>query len=154
MMHKNRFNRWMMTKAIVLPALMALAVVAFAKPKVEEIPATENENILPADDKVADNSEDALVKLLDDGKTFIVNIPDGTLIENRVCFQNNPNRNSARIPGLTNPVYSWMYWNICPTLPSNGAIRQAMMRKSPAEICPTNTRLTSLPVFSFTFGAI
>ena len=38
MMHKNRFNRWMMTKAIVLPALMALAVVAFAKPKVEDNP--------------------------------------------------------------------------------------------------------------------
>ena len=41
MMHKTNSNRWMMTKAVVLPALMALAVVAFAKPKVEEIPATE-----------------------------------------------------------------------------------------------------------------
>ena len=41
MMHKTKSNRWMMTKAVVLPALMALAVVAFAKPKVEEIPATE-----------------------------------------------------------------------------------------------------------------
>jgi TonB family protein len=88
MMHKTNSNRWMMTKAVVLPALMALAVVAFAKPKVEEIPATENENILPADDKIADKSEDALVKLLDDGKTFIVNIPDGTLIENRAKGMN------------------------------------------------------------------
>ena len=33
MMHKNSSNRWLMTKAVVLPALMALAVVAFAKPK-------------------------------------------------------------------------------------------------------------------------
>ena len=41
MMHKTNSNRWMMTKAVVLPALMALAVVAFAKPKVEEIPTTE-----------------------------------------------------------------------------------------------------------------
>ena len=83
MMHKTNSNRWMMTKAVVLPALMALAVVAFAKPKVESISATENENILPADNKIADNSEDALVKLLHDGKSFIVNIPDGTLIENK-----------------------------------------------------------------------
>jgi len=83
MMHKTNSNRWMMTKAVVLPALMALAVVAFAKPKVESISATENENNLPADDKIADNSEDALVKLLHDGKSFIVNIPDGTLIENK-----------------------------------------------------------------------
>jgi TonB family protein len=88
MMHKTNSNRWMMTKAVVLPALMALAVVAFAKPKVESISATENENILPADDKIADKSEDALVKLLDDGKTFIVNIPDGTLIENRAKGMN------------------------------------------------------------------
>ena len=36
MMHKTNSNRWMMTKAVVLPALMALAIVAFAKPKVEE----------------------------------------------------------------------------------------------------------------------
>jgi TonB family protein len=83
MMHKTNSNRWMMTKGIVLPAVMAIAVVAFAKPKVESISATENENILPADDKIADNSEDALVKLLHDGKSFIVNIPDGTLIENK-----------------------------------------------------------------------
>ena len=41
MMHKTNSNRWMMTKAVVLPALMALAVVAFAKPKVESIPVTE-----------------------------------------------------------------------------------------------------------------
>lgn len=88
MMHKTNSNRWMMTKAVVLPAVMAIAVVAFAKPKVESISATENENILPADDKIADKSEDALVKLLDDGKTFIVNIPDGTLIENRAKGMN------------------------------------------------------------------
>ena len=88
MMHKTNSNRWMMTKGIVLPAVMAIAVVAFAKPKVESISATENENILPADDKIADKSEDALVKLLDDGKTFIVNIPDGTLIENRAKGMN------------------------------------------------------------------
>ncbi|MBR1901812.1 MAG: M56 family metallopeptidase [Bacteroidaceae bacterium] len=47
MMHKKTSNRWMMTKGIVLPALMALAVVAFAKPKVEETPATKNENTTP-----------------------------------------------------------------------------------------------------------
>ena len=41
MMHKTNSNRWMMTKAVVLPVLMALAVVAFAKPKVESIPVTE-----------------------------------------------------------------------------------------------------------------
>ena len=81
MMHKKNSNRWMITKAVVLPVLMALAVVAFAKPKVESISATENENILPADDKIADNSEDALVKITNDGEIFIVNIPDGTFIK-------------------------------------------------------------------------
>ncbi|MBO7167440.1 MAG: M56 family metallopeptidase [Bacteroidaceae bacterium] len=33
MMQKNESNRWLMGKVLVLPALMALAVVAFAKPK-------------------------------------------------------------------------------------------------------------------------
>lgn len=41
MMHKNSSNRWLMTKAVVLPALMALAVVAFAKPKTELLPVQE-----------------------------------------------------------------------------------------------------------------
>ena len=81
MMHKKNSNRWMITKAVVLPVLMALAVVAFAKPKVESIPFTENENILPADDIIADNSEDALIKITNDGEIFIVNIPDGTFIK-------------------------------------------------------------------------
>ncbi len=33
MMQKNESNRWLMGKVLVLPALMAMAVVAFAKPK-------------------------------------------------------------------------------------------------------------------------
>ena len=33
MMHKNKSNRWLMSKGIILPTLMALALVAFAKPK-------------------------------------------------------------------------------------------------------------------------
>ena len=81
MMHKKNSNRWMMTKAVVLPVLMALAVVAFAKPKVESIAVTENENILPADDIIADIPEEALVKISNDGEIFIVNIPDGTVIK-------------------------------------------------------------------------
>lgn len=32
MMHKNKSNRWLMGKALILPALMALALVAWAKP--------------------------------------------------------------------------------------------------------------------------
>ena len=47
MMHTHNSNRWLMSKALVLPALMALAIVAFAKPKVEEIIAS-NETALPA----------------------------------------------------------------------------------------------------------
>ena len=33
MMHTHNSNRWLMSKGLVLPALMALALVAFAKPK-------------------------------------------------------------------------------------------------------------------------
>ena len=43
MMHKNKSNRWLMGKGIILPALMALALVAFAKPKTE----TEDKNGKP-----------------------------------------------------------------------------------------------------------
>ena len=49
MMHKHNSNRWLMSKGLILPALMALALVAFAKPKVEEIIAS-NETALPAED--------------------------------------------------------------------------------------------------------
>lgn len=47
MMHKHNSNRWLMSKGLILPALMVLALVAFAKPKVEEIIAS-SETALPA----------------------------------------------------------------------------------------------------------
>ena len=43
MMHKKNSNRWLMTKGFILPALMAVAVVAFAKPKTETIPPIPGE---------------------------------------------------------------------------------------------------------------
>ena len=43
MMNKNSSNRWLMTKAVILPALMALAVVAFAKPKSDILPVTNEQ---------------------------------------------------------------------------------------------------------------
>lgn len=42
-MHKHNSNRWLMAKGVILPALMALALVAFAKPKAE----TEDKNGKP-----------------------------------------------------------------------------------------------------------
>lgn len=38
MMHKKNSNRWLMTKGVILPILMAMAVVAFAKQKTETVP--------------------------------------------------------------------------------------------------------------------
>ena len=57
MMHKNNSNRWLMSKALVLPALMALALVAWAKPKVEEIiPSNETvSSVVEENDQVQDN---------------------------------------------------------------------------------------------------
>lgn len=88
MMHKKTSNRWMMTKGIVLPALMALAVVAFAKPKAEEVPATEKENVLPTDDKTPINPKDALIRISNDGDLFFVNMPVGTQVENKTTGSN------------------------------------------------------------------
>ncbi len=44
MMHKNKSNRWLMGKALILPALMALALVAWAKPKT---PTASSPNLSP-----------------------------------------------------------------------------------------------------------
>ena len=43
MMHKKNSNRWLMTKGVILPILMAMAVVAFAKPKAEAVPPISGE---------------------------------------------------------------------------------------------------------------
>lgn len=47
MMHKSNSNRWLMVKGAILPALMALALVAYAKPKSEAVAdlATDVPNI-------------------------------------------------------------------------------------------------------------
>ena len=57
MMHTHKSNRWLMGKALILPALMALAVVVWAKPKVEEIiPSNETvSSIVEDNDQVQDN---------------------------------------------------------------------------------------------------
>lgn len=57
MMHTQKTNRWLMGKALILPALMALAVVVWAKPKVEEIiPSNETvSSIVEDNDQVQDN---------------------------------------------------------------------------------------------------
>ena len=57
MMHTHKSNRWLMGKALILPALMALAVVVWAKPKVEEIiPSNETvSSIVKDNDQVQGN---------------------------------------------------------------------------------------------------
>ena len=57
MMHTHKTNRWLMGKALILPALMALALVVWAKPKVEEIiPSNETaSSIVEDNDQVQDN---------------------------------------------------------------------------------------------------
>ena len=70
MMHTHNSNRWLMSKGLILPALMALAIVAFAKPKVEEIIAS-NETVLPA---VEDNNQ------VQDNKPVTVAVPGVGLV--------------------------------------------------------------------------
>ena len=70
MMHKKNSNRWRVVKVAVLPALMALAIVAFAKPKVEEIIST-NETAMPA---VEDNNQ------VQDNKPVTVAVPGMGLV--------------------------------------------------------------------------
>ena len=70
MMHKNNSNRWLMSKGLVLPAIMTLAIVAFAKPKVEEV-FLSNEVALPA---VEDNNQ------LQDNSPVTVAVPGMGLV--------------------------------------------------------------------------
>ncbi len=48
MMHRHNSNRWLMSKGLILPALMALALVAFARPKTE-IRTFTDERPVPTD---------------------------------------------------------------------------------------------------------
>ena len=70
MMHTHNSNRWLMSKGLVLPALMALAIVAFAKPKVEEM-ILSNETALPA---LEDNND------VQDNKPVTVAVPGMGLV--------------------------------------------------------------------------
>ena len=113
MMHKKTSNRWMMTKGIVLPVMMALAVVAFAKPKAEEIPAIENENTLPADNNTTNNPEDALIRIPNEGEDLSVNKPMETpsipvtekADDNKVYDKVDE---LASFPGGTDACYRWL----------------------------------------------
>ena len=56
MMNKNSSNHWLMTKAVILPVLMALAVVAFAKPKSDALPSTNEQESSMKSSKADNNS--------------------------------------------------------------------------------------------------
>lgn len=72
MMHKNSSNRWLMTKGVVLPALMALAVVAFAKPKtVATLQDTQ------------DSNEKLVTFKQGDPSSFAITIPKGANVERK-----------------------------------------------------------------------
>ena len=96
MMHKTNSNRWMMTKAVVLPTLMALAVVAFAKPKVEETPATENENTTPV---VAEITTPTEVK------------PEVSLQVNNDSIYEKVEK-EAEFPGGLEAMYKWIGYHL------------------------------------------
>ena len=70
MMHTHNSNRWLMSKGLILPALMAVALVAFAKPKVEEI-ILSNETALTA----LENNND-----VQDNKPVTVAVPGMGLV--------------------------------------------------------------------------
>ena len=70
MMHKHNSKRWLMGKALILPALMALALVAWAKPKVEEI--------IPSNETISSVVEDN--KQVQDDKPVTVAVPGMGLV--------------------------------------------------------------------------
>ena len=56
-------------------------------------------------------------------------------------FQNMPSRKITQMPGVKNPVNSWMYWNAWSKLPSSGrAVSIALMSATAAVMRPTRTR--------------
>lgn len=112
MMHKTNSNRWMMTKGIVLPALMALAVVAFAKPKVEETPATENENTTPV---VAETTTPVVAEtttlIVAETTTPTEVKPEVSLPANNDSIYDIVEVN-AGFPGGEEAMYKWLAQNI------------------------------------------
>src|SRR5690606_38141197 len=69
-----------------------------------------------------------------------------------VFFQKKPNKNMAKIPGDTNPVYSWMYWK--PpflSIPKCGAIKTAKIMDTTMVIFPILTNLLSSACLLITF---
>ena len=55
--------------------------------------------------------------------------------------QNMPSRKITQMPGVKNPVNSWMYWNAWSKLPSSGlAMMIAMISATTAVMRPTSTR--------------
>ncbi len=104
MMHKKTSNRWMMTKGIVLPALMALAVVAFAKPKVEETPATKNENTTPV---VAETTEPIMAETITPTEVK----PEVSLPANNDSIYNIVEE-KAQFPGGDMAMYKWIGYHL------------------------------------------
>ena len=58
-------------------------------------------------------------------------------------FQNKPITKTAKMPGLTTPVYSWMNWKAWSIPPSKGAMKAAMTKATVAEMRPMLTVVRS-----------
>ena len=100
MMHKKTSNRWMMTKGIVLPALMALAVVAFAKPKVED-------NL----QETQISSEKLVTFKEDDPNRFAITIPKGIWREAKYKWYNNEETRDVNKSFIQENTTKSPYWS-------------------------------------------
>lgn len=72
MMHKHNSNRWLMGKALILPALMALALVVWAKPKASAAPSEGSEH--SRETALKDNNQ------VQDGSPVTVAVPGMGLV--------------------------------------------------------------------------
>ena len=95
MMFKKKSNKWAAAKALYLLPVMALALVAFAKPKAEIIPLIEEKALYVIDDKqVADSlNAEKLIKISTLGR-FTVTWLKGTWLQedSTSCIEDHPVR--------------------------------------------------------------
>jgi hypothetical protein len=99
MMHKTNSNRWLMTKAVVLPALMALVIVAFAKPNTKE-------NL----QKTQNSSEKLITFKEGDPNRFAITMPKGIWREAKSKWYNKGESRDVTESFIQEKTSKTPYW--------------------------------------------
>ena len=133
MMHKKNSNRWLMTKGVILPALMAVAVVAFAKPKTATPALPVSEGVVTVEEESLQSTNHFAVFPDGDDKIYdIVDVMAGFPGGDEACYKWLAGQLKYPPEAVKNKIQGRVHVSF--VVEKDGTITHIQVRRSPNDL--------------------